>query len=262
MRDKQRHPNRKARSSAADPRKLRQERGEQMISSERVVAGEQFNLSWFTPTETQKDIIHSLCVNDLTAIQGSSGTGKSTTAIHHALSELKSRRYKQLYFIKTPSEDGDDKIGYLTGDSNQKLAAHFEAMRSIFHQFMSKAKLEMEEKHTRIIFTIPNFIAGKTLDNSIIIIDESQKLSPNTVKLLLERAGEGTKVILLGDKYQNYAKDRRVDGFTDFVEKITDVDEDTGERYSIEPTMGYVRMTAKDNMRSALSRRVVELYEG
>lgn len=257
-----RHPNRKSNSKRVDPHEARQKRGEEMISNDRSVAAESFKLAWFKPTETQKDIIHSVCVNDLTAVQGSSGCGKSTTAIFHAISELRSGRYKHIYFIKTPSEDGDDKIGYLSGDSNQKLAVHFESMRSIFYQFMSKEKLAMEEKRERIIFSIPNFIAGKTLDNCLIIIDEGQKLSPNTMKLLLERTGEGSKVIILGDKHQNYARDKRVDGFTDFVNRITCIDEETEERYSVEGTMGYVEMTAKDNMRSALSRRVVELYGG
>lgn len=238
----------------------RTQAGNEQIVREQAATREDYNLSWFKPTEAQKEIIHSMCVNDLTAVQGSSGCGKSTTTIWQALNEMKRGNFKHIVFIKTPCEDGSDQIGFLSGSENDKLAAHMEAMRSIFHDFMSKEKLIMEEKRGRIKFTIPNFIAGKTISNSIMIIDEAHKINETTTKLLLERAGEGTIVVLLGDKRQRYAAKRRGDGFTDFVNMFTEVDE-VGERYSFEDTMGYVYLPASENMRSALSKKVVSMYE-
>lgn len=234
--------------------------GNQQIKEEMAASREQYDTSWFKPTEAQKEIIYSMCTNPLTLVQGSSGSGKSTTAIAQALKELKSGRYRQIVFIKTPSETSDDQIGFLPNSAADKISVHMEAMRTIFWQFMSKAKLELEEKRGRIQFTIPNFIAGKTLEDSLVIIDESQMISPNIMKLLLERCGEGSTYVVLGDKVQTYSAKKRPDGFTDFVKKVTDVDED-GVPYSTEPLVGYVVLTAKDNMRSELSRRIVEIYE-
>ena len=219
-----------------------------------------YKLDWFHPTPIQQEICLSYYGNDLTAVQGSSGTGKSTTVIHLALTDLRDRRYSKIVFCKTPAELGDDKIGFLSGDATEKLAMHFASMRSIFHSFMSKEKLVMEEASGNIEFTIPNFIAGRTIDNAIFVLDESQILSAGTTKLLLERAGENCKVVIMGDKAQTYACKTRSDGFTDFVQKITKVDED-GCRVSTQPTMGYIEMKAGDNQRSDLSRRIVELYE-
>lgn len=243
-----------------DNHQTKQQQGMEEIISEQQAASQDFNLGWFKPTPTQKDIIMSMCCNDLTAVQGSSGTGKSTTVIWQALQDLKRGMYNKILFIKTPSEQGDDQIGYLSGDADQKLEKHFEAMRSIFYTFMSKEKLRLEEKRERIQFNIPNFVQGMTFDNSLVIIDEMQAISVDTVKLLLERAGENTRVVCLGDKNQRYSAKKRSDGFSHFVSMITAVDEN-GVRESTEETMGYVEMTAKDNMRSELSRRIVELYE-
>jgi len=219
-----------------------------------------YRLDWFKPTPIQQEVIESYMYNDLTAVQGSSGTGKSTTVIWQALSDLKDRHYQKIIFCKTPAELGDDKIGFLSGDANEKLKAHFDTMRGIFHTFMTKEKLVMEEKSEAIEFTIPNFIAGRTIDNAILIIDEAQLMSVGTMKLVLERAGRNTKVVVLGDKYQTYAAARRTDGFTDFVSRITEVNED-GARVTTQETMGFVEMKAGDNMRSDLSRRIVGLYE-
>lgn len=219
-----------------------------------------YRLDWFHPTPIQETIVESYMYNDLTAVQGSSGTGKSTTIIWQALTDLKDRHYNKIIFCKTPAELGDDKIGFLSGDANEKLKAHFDTMRGIFHTFMTKEKLAMEEAHGVIEFTIPNFIAGRTIDNAVLIIDEGQLLSIGTTKLVLERAGRNCKVVVLGDKAQTYAAAHRADGFTDLVNRITTVNED-GVRESNQETMGFVEMKAGDNMRSDLSRRIVELYE-
>lgn len=235
----------------------RSQRGEQGIAEDNTSQQQDFNLSWFKPTPSQQQIVRSIQYNLLTAVQGSSGTGKSTTAIWTALKLLKEGHFKNIVFIKSAAEYGDDQIGFLTGDQNQKLQAHFEVMRSIFHDFMSPTKLEYEEKRKRITFTVPNFIAGKTFYDSIVILDEAQTLSPMTMKMLLERASDSSRFVILGDKKQTYASRKRTDGFTDFVSKIVGPD-----GCCLEEDMNVIYMTSDDNMRGKLSKRVLELYGG
>ena len=241
----------------------RSERGEQMIAHDRQVNSQDYNLSWFQPTQNQRKILESIKYNDCTVVQASSGVGKSTSAIYQALKMLQTKDYNKIIFIKTPSEDSNDKIGFLTGSSNQKLEAHMEAMRSIFHSFMSANKLEMEERRGNIVFTIPNFIAGLSWGaGTVIIVDEAQKISDNIMKLIMERVCDGAKLIVLGDKYQRYAHDKRNDGMSVLVDMITELD-CNGERHSKEePIFGYVELTSEDNMRGRLSKRVLELFEG
>lgn len=238
----------------------KQMEGMRQIADETKTAGERYNVSWFQPTEAQKEAIYSFCTNDLSLLQGASGSGKSTTAIAFALKELAANRYRQIVFIKTPSETSDDQIGFLPNSAEDKISVHMDAMRTIFHEFMSKAKLELEEKRGKIQFTIPNFIAGKTLSDSLVIIDESQMISPQILKLLTERCGEGSKYIVLGDKAQCYSAKKRPDGFSHLVKLLTKVNED-GVRESKYPIVGYVELHAKDNVRSDLSRLIVEVFE-
>ncbi len=249
-----RHPNRNV-----DKHESRVDRGNRELMEDQQTRREDYDLSWFKPTEKQKEIIYSMCVNDLTMVQSGSGCGKSTTAIWQALKMLKDGEFKKILLIKTASEDSPDMVGYLSGDLNSKLEAHMVAMRSIFHTFMSKAKLEMEEKRDRIEFGIPNYIAGRTFYDTIVIIDESQKLDQGTLKLIIERLADSSICVLLGDKGQRYSCKKREDGFTKFVELTTTVDEQG--RYSKEDLMGYVEMTSADNMRGRLSRRIGELFE-
>lgn len=251
----------RVRRTKMDVRQDKVNDGNQLIVNETKTAAEKFNTGWFKPTEKQLELIESLTVNPLTLCDASSGVGKSTTVIYHALKELSAGHYRQIVFIKTPNESSDDAIGFLPNSADDKISVHMEATRSVFRDFMSKSKLELEEKREKIVLTIPNFIQGRTLTNCFVIIDEAQSISPNILKLLLERCGEGSTYAVLGDKFQCYSFKKRDNGLKYLIERATELDED-GVRISKEPLIGYVEMTAKDNMRSELSRRVVEIFEG
>lgn len=257
MRHSNRNNNRKGKW---EKNQTKQSVGTEEIFNEQQVASQDFNLSWFKPTTTQKDIIMSMCCNDCTVVQASSGTGKSTTVIWQALQDLKRGIYRNgIVFIKTPQESSDDSIGFLPSTAEDKISVHMEAMRSIFTTFMTKEKLQLEEKRGRITFTIPNFIQGKTFDHSLIVIDEAQTVSSNVMKLLLERVGEGSRIVVIGDKYQRYSSKKRTDGLTHLIDMVTEVTPEGRE--SKESLIGYVEMKASENMRSEFSRRIVELYE-
>lgn len=226
--------------------------------------GSNYNLDKFQLTENQLLIEDSIYENVATIVQGSSGVGKTTVAVRTALQLLKgNNHYDKVRFIKNPTESGDDAIGFLTGDKDEKLEKHFEVMRRVFLRFMSAGTLECDEKNGKISFDIPNFIQGDTFENEVVIVDESQNMSPSTLKMVMERCGENTILIVLGDKLQTYAVNSRKDGFTDFISRITDVElgEDGKEiRYSKEPLFGYIELTTDDNKRSDLSKRITELY--
>ena len=79
------------------------------------------------------------------------------------------------------------------------------------------------------------------------------------MKLILERIGKGSKIVVLGDKYQRYAAKKRDDGLTDLIEMVTEIVDET--RTSKEPMIGYIEMASEDNMRSEFSKHIVGLYE-
>ena len=74
----------------------------------------------------------------------------------------------------------------------------------------------------------------------------------------MERIDDSCKLIILGDKHQQYSVKKRKDGFTDLIERLTETDEKG--RYSTEPLFKYVELSANENKRGAISKRVTELY--
>lgn len=221
---------------------------------------QKYNLSWFHPQGKQILYANEIDAYDTLLVQAASGTGKTTLAVWKGLGML-GKKYKKIMFIKTPNESGDDQIGFLSGAKEDKLEAHLKNMRGVFLDFMNIGQLESDEKNGNIVFEIPNFIQGGTFSDSYVIIDESQNMSPSTIKLLLERFDDSCKVVVLGDCKQTYSIKKRQDGFTDLVGRVTAVDETTGERYCVEPEWSYVELPTSENMRGKRSRRVTEIYD-
>lgn len=219
---------------------------------------EKYRLDAITPIGKQQEYVNLIDKYDTILVQGSSGVGKSTIAVWKGLSML-GKQYKHVLFIKTPNEAGDDPIGFLTGNENEKLVAHFKNMKNIFLEFMSVEKLELDIKKGNIRFDIPNFMQGGTIKNTFVIYDESQNNSPNTMKLILERCDDSCKVLVLGDKKQTYSIKKRKDGFTDLVEKVCNT-EDDGRLYCVEPDWAYIELPPSENRRGKRSRRITELY--
>ena len=50
-----------------------------------------------------------------------------------------------------------------------------------------------------LTLTALTFIRGRSLTNSMFIVDEAQNLTPHEIKTIITRAGEGTKIIFTGD---------------------------------------------------------------
>lgn len=225
----------------------------------KAVGNDDYRLDEFIPVGNQEAIVRSMVWNDLTIVNAPAGTGKTTTALWKALQMLKAGDFRKLIFLKNPTEVGDDQIGFLSGDKTDKLAAHYESTKRIFQQFMTANKLENDIASGKIELNIPNYALGATWDNSIILIDEVQLMSPNTVKLLLERAGLNTRIVIMGDVNQTYAIKRRANGLGDLLDRVVPINEE-GEREAIVDFIGYVEMTTADNQRSRLSQFITEVY--
>ena len=253
-----RHIRRKA-EGKVDKRESRVLRGEMENVREVKAKSEPYNLSWFKPANKQPMIVTSMEERDLTIVDAPSGTGKTSTVLWKALKELSEGRYDRILFIKNPTEAGDDIIGSLPGEIEDKMAAHIAPMKSIFLDFMPSHKLEYEIKSGRIAFAIPNYQLGVTFYNTLVIIDEAQTMSPGTVKLLVERCGSGSRVVLIGDSKQRYSAKKREDGFRDLINRVTGPYHN--QRESKHDLIGYIRMETSNNMRSDLSRLITEIYE-
>ncbi len=219
---------------------------------EYVVQG---NLNRFILTPVQQELSRVIDDNTITFLEAPAGTGKTSVVLHNYCKRYLASKEQDILIIRTPVEAGEDKIGFLPDDKKAKLEPHFAAYRKILSDFLGGRFGADFDK--RIFFDIPNFQLGCTWDNKLVLIDEDQQMSPLITKLLLERIGVNTKVVVCGDPSQLYAAGKR-NGLTDAISRFT-VETRDG-RASKYQDVGYFKMTADDVMRSDIVRTVIKAY--
>jgi phosphate starvation-inducible PhoH-like protein len=128
---------------------------------------------------------------------GPAGSGKTMLACHVALEHV-SRFQRPKIVLTRPIVAADEDMGYLPGDMDQKMEPWTRPMYDIFEQSMTHTQMD------RCISIEPlGYMRGRTFTDTLIIADEMQNSTPNQMKMLLTRIGEGTKLIVTGDLEQS-----------------------------------------------------------
>jgi PhoH-like ATPase len=142
----------------------------------------------------------------LVSLIGKAGTGKTLLTLAAALSQ--SKRYSRILLSK-PVIDLGKGIGFLPGDMGEKMAPWMASYYDNLDQIpdlvsMQNAVLAREEllEKYRIELNPINYVRGRSLKGAFMVIDEAQNLTQHEIKSIITRAGEGTKVVLLGDPQQ------------------------------------------------------------
>ena len=153
----------------------------------------------------------------LVIIMGPAGTAKTFYALAAGLEQVieqEPRAYRKLLVCR-PNAQFDQDIGFLPGSEQEKISP---LMRPIVDNLeilldleQKKEKIGEEELHSRIHYLFDtgiitaeamNFMRGRSITDTWLIIDEAQNLTPRQVKGIITRVGRGTKVVLLGDPAQ------------------------------------------------------------
>jgi phosphate starvation-inducible protein PhoH and related proteins len=128
---------------------------------------------------------------------GPAGTGKTMLACNIATEHILKHPRARVVLTR-PIVAADEDMGYLPGDMDQKMEPWTRPMYDIFEQSMTHNQMD------RCISIEPlGYMRGRTFHHTLIIADEMQNSTPNQMKLLLTRLGEGTKIIVTGDLEQS-----------------------------------------------------------
>ena len=183
------------RSNKANPREDRNTRGNPGNQGVRnnIVELDQFSKTFKSKVElvpknlnqeTYIDRLEDPSTNIVFAI-GPAGTGKSYLATLYSIQALKTGAVKKVV-ITRPNVALDDKdIGYLPGDIYGKMAPWTKPILEIFEDYYSPKTIAGMLENNIIELLPMAFIRGRTLKNSIILLDEAQNTTPNSMVVLL-----------------------------------------------------------------------------
>ena len=197
----------------------------------------------------QRDYINSLYESEVVFASGPAGTGKTFIAIAYALSEVMKGSKKKIVLTRPVVEAGES-LGFLPGDLMAKLSPYLRPLYDAMEVFISLAQIRRMEELGEIEISPLAYMRGRSIRESIVILDEAQNATISQMKMFLTRLGEGSKAIVTGDPTQIDLPFKEKSGLVDAVKKLSGIN-----------GLSIVEFTSKDTQRSRIVRDIVNAYQ-
>ena len=179
-------------------------------------------------TENQKRVFDSYKDGKSLFLYGAAGTGKTFITLYLALKEVLDplTPYNKLYIVRSLVSTRE--IGFLPGDHEDKSDIYqipYKNMVKYMFELPTDNDFEMLwgnlKTQDSVKFWSTSFIRGTTLDDSIILVDESQNLNFHELDSIMTRCGENCKIMFAGDVAQtDLVKTNDKNGILDFQKII------------------------------------------
>ncbi len=200
-------------------------------------------------TDGQHRYTRAMLENDLTFCVGPAGTGKTYLAVAVAASLLKRGQVKRIVLAR-PAVEAGERLGFLPGDLQAKVNPYLRPLFDALHDMMEfdQAKRFMVND---VIEVIPlAFMRGRTLNGSVVILDEAQNTTPSQMLMFLTRLGHDSKMIVTGDPSQVDLPEDQPSGLVDAMEKLKGI-----------KGIAMVELDRADIVRHRLVQNIVNAYE-
>ncbi len=142
------------------------------------------------------------------SVAGQAGSGKTFLTLASAVYQVISlNRYKRIIFTRS-TQDADEPVGFLPGELTNKISPWMGALWDNIESLLEKGKYAGDKKASAkklkelIQIDSLNFMKGRSLMDTFIIVDETQDLTPRALKMISTRVGEGSKIVFLGNVAQ------------------------------------------------------------
>ncbi|HWE94255.1 MAG TPA: PhoH family protein [Tepidisphaeraceae bacterium] len=200
-------------------------------------------------TDGQKKYLDAIMHHDLTLCIGPAGTGKTYLAVAAAASLLKHGQARRIVLAR-PAVEAGERLGFLPGDLQAKVNPYLRPLFDALHDMMDFEQVKRFMVND-VIEVIPlAFMRGRTLNDSVIILDEAQNTTPSQMLMFLTRLGHDSKMIITGDTSQVDLPDGTRSGLVDAVQKLKGI-----------KGIAQVELLRSDIVRHRLVQNIVDAYE-
>ena len=180
---------------------------------------------------------------------GPAGTGKTYLAVAAAIDALLNERVDRIILIR-PAVEAGEKLGFLPGDLSQKVDPYLRPLYDGLYEMLGIEKTEKLMAKGIVEIAPLAYMRGRTLNNSFIIVDESQNTTKEQMKMVLTRMGFGSYLVINGDLTQIDLPKNIDSGLSNAVKVLKDTD-----------GIGFTRFLSRDVVRHPLVRKIIDAYE-
>ena len=199
-------------------------------------------------TAGQKRYIEAMLNHDLTFCVGPAGTGKTYLAVAVAASLLKNGRAKRLVLAR-PAVEAGERLGFLPGDLQAKVNPYLRPLFDALHDMIDVEVMKRFMVNDVIEVAPLAFMRGRTLNESVIILDEAQNTTESQMLMFLTRLGHDSKMIITGDTSQVDLPPNQESGLVDALDRLRGV-----------KGIAAVELERGDIVRHSLVQNIVDAY--
>ncbi len=200
-------------------------------------------------TPGQEQYLQAVSTCDLVFCTGPAGTGKTYLAVAVAVNMLKHHRARRLILAR-PAVEAGEKLGFLPGDMKAKVNPYLRPLFDALHDMMEYDQIRRFMADDLIEVIPLAFMRGRTLNDSVIILDEAQNTTPGQMLMFLTRMGWGSKVIVTGDISQTDLEAGAASGMVDAMNRLRGME-----------GLSLIRLEKSDIVRHKLVQNIVRAYE-
>ncbi|MBM6549692.1 PhoH family protein [Marinomonas ostreistagni] len=199
--------------------------------------------------QNQQSYVQKVRQHDINFGIGPAGTGKTYLAVACAVEALEADKVERIMLVR-PAVEAGEKLGFLPGDLSQKIDPY---LRPLYDALYEMLGFELVDKliEKNVIEIAPlAFMRGRTLNNSFIILDESQNTTREQMKMFLTRIGFGSTAVITGDRTQVDLPRGTNSGLAHALHVLNGVN-----------GISITNFSASDVVRHPLVQRIVEAYD-
>lgn len=167
--------------------------------------------------EAQRESERIFNKKDVIFLLGPAGTGKTHQAVKLALSTYLNGKCRRM-ILSRPMVECGEKLGFLPGDINQKLAPWVAPIEDVLRRITTTNPQEVMKSMEIVPLAV---MRGRTFDDCVAILDEAQNCTWEQLKLFITRLGKGGKLIICGDPDQSDLKFKNsLESFANCLENL------------------------------------------
>lgn len=202
--------------------------------------------------ERQRQFVRLINSKDITICAGPAGTGKTYVACAEALKLLAKKPdiYRKIIIVKSVTVLEGEEIGFLKGTMKEKMEPYMISFMDNFHKIIGKELTRSLEAQELIEIVPLAYIRGRSIDNTIIIVDEAQNISLKNMRSTMTRLGENSKMIIVGDTKQIDIRKNEISSLEKVVHFFNDIEE-----------IGIMEFHREDIVRNPLIIKIEEVFE-
>lgn len=203
----------------------------------------------YPKTLGQASLVQALRAYDMVFCVGPAGTGKTYLMVAEALNLLAQHKISKVILTRPVVEAGES-LGFLPGDLEQKLHPYLRPLYDAMEGLLPQAVLKKILDNNLVEIAPLAYMRGRTLSNSVIILDEAQNTTVRQMRMFLTRMGEGSKIFVTGDTTQTDLPSRIESGLKHALHILKDIED-----------IKSVYMDSSDVVRHGLVKKIIRAYE-